>query len=79
MQAAQLYPTTTTIDPCDSACQALEQFSQDMARARDFEALEEQGQQASGGQTLDDLMTEADEEDEFDDWRGSTRSSKKMG
>ncbi len=69
--AAQLYPTTTTIDPCDSACQALEQFSQDMARARDFEALEEQGQQASGGQTLDDLMTEADEEDEFDDWRAA--------
>jgi hypothetical protein len=67
--AAQLYSTTTTsIDSCDSACQALKQFSQDMARARD-EALEEQGQEATGGQTLDDLMAKADEEDEFDDRR----------
>lgn len=69
--AAQLYSTTTTsIDSCDSACQALEQFSQDMARARD-EALEEQGQEATGGQTLDDLMAKADEEDEFDDRRAA--------
>jgi hypothetical protein len=68
--AAQLYPTTTSIIPCDSACQALEQFSQDLARARD-EALEEQSQEATGGQTLDDLMAEADEEDEFDDQRAA--------
>jgi hypothetical protein len=70
--AAQLYSTTTSsIDPtCDSACQALEQLSQDMARARD-EALEEQGQEATGGQTLDQLMAQADEEDEFDDQRAA--------
>ena len=68
--AAQLYLTTTTsIDPtCDSACQALKQFSQDMARARN-EASEEEGQEATGGQTLDDLMAQADEEREFDDQR----------
>lgn len=68
--AAQLYPTTT-IDPCDSACQALDQFSQDIARARDFEALKEQGQGATSGQALDDLMAEADEENEFDDRRAA--------
>jgi hypothetical protein len=66
-----LYSTTTTsIDSCDSTCQALKQFSQNMARARD-EALEEQGQEASGEQTLDDLMAEADKEDEFDDLRAA--------
>jgi hypothetical protein len=63
--AGQLY-STTTFDPCDSACQALEQLSQDVSRARE-EASEEQGQEAIGEQTLDDLMAEADEEDEFDD------------
>jgi hypothetical protein len=67
--AGQLY-STTTFDPCDSACQALQQFSQDMSRARE-EASEEQGQEAIGEQTLDDLMAEAEEEDEFDDRRAA--------
>lgn len=68
--SAQLYSATTSNDPCDAACQALQQLSQDMARARD-EALEEQGQDTTGGQTLDDLMAQADEEDEFDDQRAA--------
>jgi hypothetical protein len=67
--AGQLY-STTTFDPCDSACQALEQFSQDISRARE-EASEEQGQEAIGEQTLDDLMAEAEEEDEFDHRRAA--------